>query len=542
LFLPVARIHAEGGLHGEWLIAPALSVVAQIRALAEEDDTLDTLPDNLPLDAIMKAARWTGLEESASWNRKLAVCLRNSGYDNEAIIHFERALELDHDLVEARGGLATAYQKQVYITKVVDLELTNVEILRHSINTADERGEPTTALSKKLCISYEIIAHAYHHSDSPSMALKYYRKAAETTNIEDWAIVSYLRLLADSTDDDRWFETLRLFQTLQTNVNETGQNRLTEYIQSYMWPGDEKAGVFVMAATAAKKTGNLKWLFEAYSTAIDAASCKSHLSALILKLSLWRIYSDYAQNYSQAELLLDEVMAVASIPHAAPLRDLEECKKIAAKDYCCMCVRRALKAGKEDTENLQLWKVLDLYRAGVEPSELEEKIFRSEDTMLYLALLQRLTGSIEDVAKVLQPYLMGCYRLIQKGGARKEVGTWMIGVSLLALGSDGDGLAFIRQIHAEEGSKCDGCKKIVEGRQFLNICQFCFRNFCQACSHHLEPPQFTRFCLPGHRCLPVEPELASTVEDHIVFRNVQMSLDECLNVISTEWDLEHTTA
>jgi hypothetical protein len=30
----------------------------------------------------MKAARWTGLEESASWNRKLAVCLRNSGYDN----------------------------------------------------------------------------------------------------------------------------------------------------------------------------------------------------------------------------------------------------------------------------------------------------------------------------------------------------------------------------------------------------------------------------------------------------------------------------
>jgi tetratricopeptide (TPR) repeat protein len=137
----------------------------------------------------MKAARWSGLEPNASWNRKLAVCLRNSGYNKEAIVHFERALELDHDLVEAHEGLATAYQKQGCITKVVDLELTNVEILSSSISKAHERGELTSALSKKLCISYEIIAHAYQHSGSPLMALKYYRKAAETTEIEDWVTV-----------------------------------------------------------------------------------------------------------------------------------------------------------------------------------------------------------------------------------------------------------------------------------------------------------------------------------------------------------------
>jgi hypothetical protein len=118
----------------------------------------------------------------------------------------------------------------------------------------------------------------------------------------------------------------------------------------------------------------------------------------------------------------------------------------------------------------------------------------------------------------------------------------VVGVSLLALGSDSDGLAFIRQIYAGEGSKCDGYKNSVDGGHFLDICQFCFGVFCRSCSHDLELSRLSRFCLPGHRCLPVEPELASTVEDHLVFRISQMYLSECFKLVSIEWGLEHTTA
>jgi hypothetical protein len=65
LFLLVGRIHAQKGLHGQWLVEPGLSVVAQIRALTEEDNSLDTLLDKLPLDTIMRTAGWADLEENS---------------------------------------------------------------------------------------------------------------------------------------------------------------------------------------------------------------------------------------------------------------------------------------------------------------------------------------------------------------------------------------------------------------------------------------------------------------------------------------------
>jgi tetratricopeptide (TPR) repeat protein len=40
------------------------------------------------------------------WHRKLALALRSLRHYDEAIVYYERAMELDPDLVLARGGLA----------------------------------------------------------------------------------------------------------------------------------------------------------------------------------------------------------------------------------------------------------------------------------------------------------------------------------------------------------------------------------------------------------------------------------------------------
>jgi tetratricopeptide (TPR) repeat protein len=113
-------------------------VVAQIRAITEADDTLETLPVKLSLDTIMKAAYWIDLEQSASWNKKLAKCLRNSGHVTKPISFFERALELDYDYVRARTGLASAYEDQGFFRKVIDLELTNTKILTRHLKNETE--------------------------------------------------------------------------------------------------------------------------------------------------------------------------------------------------------------------------------------------------------------------------------------------------------------------------------------------------------------------------------------------------------------------
>lgn len=121
VFIPVAHATAKTGFHGEWLPLPALKVVAQIRALAESDDPLDTVPEKLPLETVMNAILWADLEQTATWNRKIAICLRNSGHTVNAIGYFERALEIDNDFVEARGGLATAYGEQGYFSVTLKL-------------------------------------------------------------------------------------------------------------------------------------------------------------------------------------------------------------------------------------------------------------------------------------------------------------------------------------------------------------------------------------------------------------------------------------
>jgi hypothetical protein len=63
------------------------------------------------------------------------------------------------------------------------------------------------------------------------------------------------------------------------------------------------------------------------------------LSVLVLKLSVLKIYSDYAHEYASAKTLINDIIAVASISHAIPIRDFEKCKKLAAKYLCCACVR-----------------------------------------------------------------------------------------------------------------------------------------------------------------------------------------------------------
>jgi hypothetical protein len=109
LLRPIADVNVKEGLEGDWCPLPTLQVVAQIRALAVEDDTL---PANLPAATTLRAASWIDVEHNAGWHRKVAVALRNSGHHSQAIAYFECALVLDEDLVEARRGLAVKYEEQ----------------------------------------------------------------------------------------------------------------------------------------------------------------------------------------------------------------------------------------------------------------------------------------------------------------------------------------------------------------------------------------------------------------------------------------------
>jgi tetratricopeptide (TPR) repeat protein len=190
VFYVVAKVNLSESFHRDWFPLESLRIVAQVRALCEGDDTLDCLPDpnKLPESIISKCVEWIFLEPNASWHRNLAICYRRSGHIVSAIEHFERALELDPELIEARVGLALAYKAQGYYTKVIDLESANAVILKKRLQVANHEDLDDIASRQKLSISYEAIANSYRLMKDETSALKYWRKAMETGSIRDKTI------------------------------------------------------------------------------------------------------------------------------------------------------------------------------------------------------------------------------------------------------------------------------------------------------------------------------------------------------------------
>ncbi|KAF2682294.1 hypothetical protein K458DRAFT_456173 [Lentithecium fluviatile CBS 122367] len=300
VFLPAAKIYALEGLHGEhWAPKPALSALAQIRALNEDDDTLDTLPDPVPLQTILTAVKWASLEEAAAWHRKLAVCLRNLRYVNEAIPHFETAVRMDPYYTKTRGGLAQLYHEKRYFSKVIELELVNASVL-------------------------------------------------------------VKRLKCDNVEESRYSEAIALLKLMESKMDETkGRNRLTACILVATFPGEGPDEFFTIVTDAAMKEDCLSWLINTYETA--TSSTKKHVTVVYLKLSLVQINRNLTRYYQSAEPFIDRLMEIACLDEENRLLELERCKSLAGQDYARICVRKAAAAGLGRQKWSELFTIFEIF-------------------------------------------------------------------------------------------------------------------------------------------------------------------------------------
>jgi hypothetical protein len=258
------------------------------------------------------------------------------------------------------------------------------------------------------------------------------------------------------------------------------------------------------------------------------------MSVIIMKLSLVKLCIDFTHDYSTAEPLILDVLEVASIAHLVPFPELEECKETLAKHFCRICVRRAVQAGKENEEDRQLQHVKQLFTSGIGPAELPKKVVQGEDSRVYLAMLQRLTASIEDALETLRPWMDECSRMIHARSADKTGGMWALGISLIALGHIEDGLSFIRQAAAKAGWTCDGCDDDADHKRPALVCEYCFEWFCKDCTLRISEPDLTRFCVPGHRLVDLELPKAAKPGQGIFFRGAVVSMEYCLKILKYE--------
>ncbi|KAJ4352389.1 uncharacterized protein N0V89_007737 [Didymosphaeria variabile] len=454
VFLPAAKVYAEQGLHkdsvgDDWLAQPAITAVAQIRALIEEDDTLDTLPDPPPLETLLKAVRWSGLEENAVWNRKLAVCLRNFQYVEESIPYFERALQLDEACVRARSGLATIYRNQGYFTKDIELESANATYLVRQIKCSNGDND---ALNKHLGYSYSLIAYSYGKLNDDAAALRYWRLAAELKAIVQYGIRTYLRLLCASPKENRWKDVIwfsKLMEQAKDDVED--HSRLTTCILENAYPDDNPNGVIRALGRAAVEEGCLEWLVNVYNTAIWHS--KDHGTVVYLKMSIVDLHLKFTKDLTRAELLIEEVMEVACLDEEGRIEQLEKCKRRLGQHFCRICVRKAVAAGLDSAEARKyINRLAKLCRSGLEPREQRSKCVYGERSALYLALLQRRSGNIAEAGITVRGWLVEtCDLALQPRSS--TLGLMGLGRVLIAMGLYDEAISILRVVHSRGKGK-----------------------------------------------------------------------------------------
>lgn len=498
---------------------------AQIRALIEDDDTLETLSDPIPLKTALNAIDWAALEKTATWHRKVALCLRCLTYANESIPYFEKAVQMDYSYVQARGGLAELYRQRQYFSKVIDLELVNASILVERLKECNDNDD--RFLRKELAISYDAIAYSHQKIDDIPTALRFWKKSAETLEIAPWGIFEYLRLLSASTKESRWSEAIALLKLLESScTNAKSLNRLTDYILSSPFPGEGSDELFTVATEAAKRENCMPWLIEAYQTAI--AYAKKHVTVVELKLCIVDIHRKFTKDYAAAESFIEQLMEIALLDEENKIRELEDCKDIIGRDYACIYVRKAMLAGPHSADmDHSIHSLSRFCSSGVDPRKQRQLCLYVDLKILFLAILQRGSGSLLDARHTLGTYLIEACMFaldIIRGPFR----LYSLIFALIAAGDQVDALWFMEKIRSQMRWLCGQCSTIAESGGDIAICEYCLVTFCGNCFSR-PPVGFSRFCVPGHRLVKL-----STSSSGALFRGQEHTISQAVRVVLAE--------
>ncbi|KAF2108066.1 hypothetical protein BDV96DRAFT_653272 [Lophiotrema nucula] len=535
IFRPISMTNAEEGLGNyDWQPTEALLVVAHIKALTNDEDTLDILSHPVPLNTILAAVEWANLEQNASWHRNLAVCLRTLGYTSEAVSHFQTAISMEEEYTEARRGLAYVYDEQENFTKVVELESTNASILAKKCGDADPTGgDPHVA--QELARTYHHLASAYESLGDVVNALRFWQKAIETKFCTNGAFLNYLALLRRSESELWYKDAMWALKTMRSMPDEPYPNLLVHQLSKLSWPSEDEGEFFNASTAAAVEIDMMPWLFEVYEDAISSSA--SHISITTLKLCLVHIHKRYLAQHREAESLIEDIIYVTSLDNGRTFRDLENCKNDVAQDFFKISIRRIVEATARGLPAEQyLRRMIRLCKSGLDPRKTSLKLYYAEQSDLYVALGQRLLGDVLSAETTVRPYIMESLTLISKTNIHdRKVGLLTLSNALMTIGRTDDSFDLKRYIVETMELVCDHCGKGIFGRASVCACLYCLETFCENCVIALEEPSHNKHCVLGHSRIAFSSQGARSVNDHqIVFRSAQHTIQRVVHILQGE--------
>ncbi|OAA73808.1 NACHT and TPR domain protein [Cordyceps fumosorosea ARSEF 2679] len=470
-------------------------------------------------ERIAKASEWTGYPETGVWHRRIGSTYLTLGRHDDALAHYNKALEMDNNKLLTYGRIAYCLSKDRRYVEALDMALECVVLEEQA--TADGRFTADASQRSKwrLYKDYYLIAQCYYHTFQVEESLEYYRKAiAAATAVklnpseQFQSEVGYLETLYNENMHSEMMRTVEQM-SLQVAKKTQGENRLVE-----MFLGQaNKRLVLDWIPKAASTTGKTSSILQLLEMSIwTAHDARDLVIYQYLRLAYGAVYA-YSHLMEEALALFERISFDEYRPRGTII--VRQAHAISFQRLAALYKRQLLHAGINSKEAADWVKRLEVVRDQQDKHQGTDtplNVRGSDINMaaIYLGLYHHLSGNTQASNAILKPLVLDSLDLLADSependvyaldnllwlmtaagdvGRAKALGQSMRRVnpnaSMVTTQSESPVLQRLEpklpDIQLSDRS-CAQCLHNISCSEDLTICLFCMECFCLRCMENV---------------------------------------------------------
>ncbi|ATY64863.1 NACHT and TPR domain [Cordyceps militaris] len=377
-------------------------------------------------DRIAKASAWAGYPETGVWHRRIGSTYLTLGRHDDALAHYNKALEMDNNKLFTYGRIAYCLSKDGRYSEALDMALECVVLEEKAAVDGTFTADASQRSKWRLYKDYYLIAQCYYHTFQVDESLKYYLKAIETATAvklnpseQFQSEIGYLETLYNENMHPEMMQLVEQL-SLQIAKKTKGDCRLVEMFFAQA----NKRLVLDWIPKAAGTTGKTESLLELLRMSMETAhDLRDPVILLYLRLAYGAVCT-YGHLIDRATEMFETISLVEYRPRGTIT--IRQAHAISFQRLAALYKRQLLHAGIHSAASAG-------FVAQLEEVRCQQDLHQSTDTpmnvrgsdinmaAIYLGLHQRLIGNTKAAQKLLKPLVLESLDLLADSEPENDV-------------------------------------------------------------------------------------------------------------------------
>lgn len=404
------------------IVQSATLMASGYKRTGSENHWLDLTLD----ERIAKASAWAGYPETGVWHRRVGSTYLTLGRHDDALSHYNKALEMDDNRLLTYGRIAYCLTKNKRYVDALDMLLECVVLEEKASNDGTLTKDAIQRSKWRLYKDYYLIAQCHYHTFQIEESLVYYEKAITAASEvqlnpseQFQSEVGYLETLYNENLHPRMMQLVE-GMSLQIAPKTKGQSRLVE-----MMLGQANKRLVLdwlpKAASKTNKTGTLLDLLEmAIATAHDL---RDPVVVLYLRLAYGAVCA-YSHLIDDAIAVFEQISLVEYRPRGTII--IRQAHAISFQRLAALYKKQLLHAGINSTQAADWIQKLEDVRCQQDQHQNTDtpmNVRGSDINMaaVYLGLYHRLLEKMAQANAILKPLILDSLDLLADSEPENDV-------------------------------------------------------------------------------------------------------------------------